>query len=233
MTIRIENHLIVPFGRLDCDSQRVRIVGNFTRDLVLESETPCVHINRTTRKGVTLEQLRSAVAVPDTLCLDNDVPDFLNTLCDMLRNSCELQGSHEHLFLMLYFEQLAHIYGFGASAAADKSSLSTILSNALMPLPKAHFHLSDFSSSVSRDHQRQCITIDFAFWTGRRFLAVFVGDSGVENHSLDEKLLRFWGVDTFRVSPRQLETIGLKDFWPEFRDAQIFDTVNRYERMLR
>src|SRR5262245_49613493 len=81
-------------------------------------------------------------------------------LCEILRTRCELCGSHEHLFLLLYFDQVIRQLYSGAG-----------LSSVLMPLPKAQFPAGE-----------GFITADFAFWTGQRFVTVFIRESRLDPH---------------------------------------------------
>lgn len=111
-------------------------------------------------------------------------------ICDMLRNYCEVRGSHEHLFLLLYFDHVV------------KNLRSDVtLSTALLPLPNARFFLTDDPKGM---------TVDFLFWTGRRFVGVFISAGGFEKiGSAEDRLLNLWGSNVFRLMANELETQGL------------------------
>src|SRR2546426_11326756 len=53
---------------------------------------------------VTFEDAPQLFPVTADLFRRNSDPiEMAHELCDILRDGCELQGSHEHLFLLLYF----------------------------------------------------------------------------------------------------------------------------------
>ena len=110
-------------------------------------------------------------------------------LCEILRSRSELRGSHEHLFLLLYFDQVIEQLHSGAT-----------LRSALLPLPNATFSVTG----------EAFVTADFAFWTGRRFVAVFIRESRFDRHWFrEERLLKTWGFEVFQLMAEQLETRGL------------------------
>jgi hypothetical protein len=109
---------------------------------------------------------------------------------EMLRNQCKLQRSHEHLFLVLYFDRVL-----------EKLNSGCTLRGVLLPLPRVRF-------SMPGDEQNAVIA-DFAFWTGRRFTTAFVRESRFDQDSSEERLLKLWGFDVFRLMADQLETRGL------------------------
>src|SRR5262245_13303298 len=114
-------------------------------------------------------------------------------ISDMLRRECLLQGSHQHLFLLLYFDRVI-----------EKLSSGWTLRCILLPLPKARFSLAGGDQTSS--------TTDFAFWTGRRFTTVFIRESRFDQDiSAEERLLKMWGLDVFQLMADQLETRGLSN----------------------
>lgn len=111
-------------------------------------------------------------------------------LCEILRTQCELRGSHDHLFLLLYFDHVIRQLYSGAG-----------LHNVLVPLPNAQFPTAEGS-----------ITADFAFWTGQRFVIVFIRESSFDpDWSKQERLLKSWGFEVFQLMAEQIETRGLSD----------------------
>jgi hypothetical protein len=145
-------------------------------------------------RAITLED--AAEIFPDTANFCGSDPNPIETayqISDMLRSKCKLQGSHEHLFLLLYFDRVI-----------EKLSSGATLRCILLPLPKARF------SPASDD--RTSVTADFAFWTGRRFATVFIRESRFDQDlSPDERLLKTWGLEVFRLMADQLETRGLSN----------------------
>jgi hypothetical protein len=89
----------------------------------------------------------------------------------------------------LYFDQVIEQLHTGAT-----------LRSALLPLPNAEF--SDTGEAF--------VTADFAFWTGRHFVTVFIRESRFDRHWFrEERLLRTWGFEVFQLMAEHLETRGL------------------------
>lgn len=195
---KIENHLILPFGRSACDSHRIRVTGSSTQEMQVESEGPCLHIDRSKCAAVTLDQFSTAFPAWRELLLNTDPLNSPDIICEILRTDCELQSSSEHLFLTLYFDQLNEILRFQARGTNDRSIVSALMRRSLMPLPQTHLYLTDFSALASGDCRQRCVKVDFAFWTGQRFVAVLADEPGhCEDREQEERLLRFWGLEIF------------------------------------
>jgi hypothetical protein len=111
-------------------------------------------------------------------------------ICDLLREKCALHGSHEHLFLLLYFNRVV-----------ERMKSEAVLSPALLPLPKARFSVAGRQNSIM---------VDFAFWTGERFVAIFIHESPFDQHGrFEEALLKVWGFDVYCLTAEEFETRGL------------------------
>jgi hypothetical protein len=161
----IHSQVVVPFGQ---------------GDIATEEHGP-----------LTLEDAPQVFPGFDTLGPNSNLIEAAYQISEMLRGRCELQGSHEHLFLLLYFDRVIESLNAGST-----------LRDALLPLPKARFSLVGESSAI---------TTDFAFWTGRRFVTVFIQESCFgQDLSVEERLLKLWGLEVFRLMADQLETHGLK-----------------------
>jgi hypothetical protein len=200
--IRVENHLILPFGRSSCESHRIRLVGSSTQEMLLESESPCLYINRSNLMGVTLKQFAEAFPSAGQELLEQDPEEYLQSMSDLLRTHCELQTSYEHLFVTLYFDALWEAHkGDGAALAGS-----------LMPLPQTHMYLTDFSNLISGQCEQKCLKVDFAFWTGQRFVAVRLDGRGERDDRNDERLLRFWGIELVRISEDDVSAAAVRRF---------------------
>ncbi len=126
----------------------------------------------------------------DRFLRGHDPVETADNICEMLRDECELERSHEHLFLLLYFSRVTEAIKAGGS-----------LRSALLPLPKARFSLAGDQHSV---------TVDFAFWTGQRYVAVFIHESRFDQPlPEDAGLLKIWGFDVFCLKADEFETRGL------------------------
>ena len=118
-----------------------------------------------------------------------DTAEIVHEICDILREGCHLQGSHEHLFLLLYFNRVSEKLRSGMS-----------LSSIYLPLPKARFSIGE----------QRSISVDFVFWTGERFIAVFIHESSYDRHGrAEEGLLKVWGFDVYCLMADEFETRGL------------------------
>src|SRR5262249_15730969 len=149
-----------------------------------------------------LEQFAGIFPIENAPFLDHDSLDYLHCMCDSLRSNCELQSSYEHLFLSLYFDQV-----WEAHQTRGRS-----IAGCLMPLPQTHLYLTDFSERIEGKCQQKCVNVDFAFWTGQRFLAVQIGEPPGEDRSRDERLLRFWGIECLRMAEDEVSAEAVRDF---------------------
>jgi hypothetical protein len=195
--------------------------------MLIESDAPLVHIDRTKRIAVTLDQVSAACSLLGGMTLQEDPVELLCTMCDTLRTHCELQGSHEHLFLMLYFDQLREVFRPDPLAGSQPAVTEAQLRRALMPLPKAHFYLGDSSSAPPEECTDKCVVVDFVFWTGRRFIAILIRDQGgpKQTAASTERRLQLWGMKTFMVTADHIENRGLEDLWPSFREVLNTDGI--------
>ena len=146
------------------------------------------------QRALTLEDAPEVFPDSANGCLVNPNPiETAYQISDILRTQGRLRGSHEHLFLLLYFDKVI-----------EKLSSGATLRGILLPLPKARF-------SVAVDDQNS-VAADFAFWTGRRFATVFIRESRFQQDlSAEERRLKAWGLEVFRLMADQLETRGLSN----------------------
>jgi len=129
-------------------------------------------------------------AAADSFVRSPNPVDTAYEICETLREGCELQGSHEHLFLLLYFNQ-----------AIEKLESGSLLRDALLPLPKVRVSVAGESKPV---------TVDFAFWTGQHLVAVFIDEGRFRRHSnIEEGFLKVWGFEVFCLMADEFETRGL------------------------
>jgi len=143
------------------------------------------------RRALTLEDAPEVFrAGPDPAGSNPNPIEAAFHICEILRGQCKLHRSHEHLFLLLYFDRVI-----------EKLALGCTLRGTLLPLPKTRF-------SMAGDAQT-AVTADFAFWTGRRFITVFIRESRFDEDCPEERLLKLWGFEVYRLMADQLETRGL------------------------
>jgi hypothetical protein len=165
MPTSMHTDVIVPFGRVEFARER--------------------------RRALTLEDLPQVVpGAADALKGMSDPVESSHQMCDILRRLCQLQGSHEHLFLLLYFDRVIHKLKSGAT-----------LRDILLPLPKTRFAFASDTNVVQAD---------FAFWTGRNFVVVYVQEARIyQDRSVEERRLKLFGFDVFRLMADEFETRGL------------------------
>jgi len=161
MPTLIQSQVVLPFGRLDtaCEDRRPLTLADAPR------------------------------IFPAAIRPEGDPFEFADATCEMLRTECELQGSHEHLFLLLYFNRVI-----------DKMKQGGIWTKALLPLPNARFSMGNDQSSVK---------VDFAFWTGRKLIAVFIDENRLRQRTDEVRLLKAWGFDVYVMMADEFETRGL------------------------
>src|SRR5689334_1280719 len=128
MPITVHNRVTVSFGE---------------HEVVCEKEQPLTLIDG-------LDIFPSIAFVLDYEC---STSDFADEICDVLREASDLESSHQHLFLLLYFNRVIDELGTGFP-----------ISNALLPLPQARISIG----------QQRPVSADFIFWTGDRFIAIFI-----------------------------------------------------------
>jgi hypothetical protein len=141
--------------------------------------------------ALTLENAAQIFPAAGALLMENPDPiETAHEICDILREGSELRGSHEHLFLLLYF-----------NLAIKRLESGAQLNSALLPLPKTRFSMVGVKNPL---------TVDFAFWTGDRFVVVFIRESPFDQHGrMEEGLLRIWGFDVFTLRADEVEMCGL------------------------
>jgi hypothetical protein len=150
------------------------------------------HLEIACAEGIALTLNDAPELFPATATLCRSELDSVETafeICDTLRD-CELESSHEHLFLLLYFNWLTEKLKAGAS-----------LRDVFLPLPKTRFTVAGETESV---------TVDFAFWTGERFVAVFIHHNPFDP-AVRAKigLLKIWGFDVYAFVSDEFEVRGL------------------------
>lgn len=139
---------------------------------------------------------------------------------DHLRDKCELGTDYERKFIDLYFEY-----------CIDETTAPPYLSKrdpkdrnapyddeawvfeALLPLPQAHLYQANpFEDHFSFVPSRM-MKVDFAFWTGKRLIAVEIdGGShiGSEAHVEKDRLLQRAGVHVVHILNSEITKYGKK-----------------------
>ena len=191
MPIQIHSPFSIPFGRLEPELGPIHFLGSPRREPPAQGGFLRVYIDPEENSAVTLDNVPAVFPAPAHACpTTRDPVNAVYSICETLRTRCELEGIHELLFLTLYFDRVAVMAGTEPQRKA------------LLPLPKAHFCFP-----------QKTVRVDFAFWTGRRFVAVFIDVARLQSGgAADEKLLRSYGFEVLRLRADQIETRGLQSF---------------------
>lgn len=217
--IKINGHLLIPFGRPKWDISKIRIVGVSTRATYFESDTPCVYVNATEQRAVRFRHFRNIF--PERLPDDKDTAEAIVFIQDYLKKKCNVQTDFERRFLDLYME-------FCQERVAptpwqieryDKDNLPIPKNDpdwvfdALLPLPQAHLYLTDPLQDDFSFAPKNMVKVDFVFWTGKQIIAVEIDGSshaGSESHIRKDRLLQRAGVMVVHILNSELLQHGKK-----------------------
>lgn len=219
--IRINEHLIIPFGRPKWDISKIRLVGVSTIATYFESDTPCVYVNKTKEKAVRFEDFHQVFPETGNLPEIEDPIEAFDFACGYIKTDCNLQTPSERLFLDLYAQYCKDVitppeYVLKHRKREELSPPSNYddwIFAALIPLPQAHLYLEDPLDDRPSSSPRSMVKVDFAFWDGRRVIAVEVdGGShiGSEAHIRKDRLLGRAGVYTIHILNAELKKHGTR-----------------------
>ena len=224
---RIKEHLIIPFGRPKWDISKIRLISVSTVATHFESDTPCVHIDKTKDEAIRFEDFPFVFPETEKLPdIDNPIHAF-DFACEYIKTDCNLQTPSERLFLDLYAQYCKEVITphHYALKQRKREELSPPWNDddwvfaALIPLPQAHLYLEDplkepsFTDEPSFTLDQVMVKVDFAFWDGKRIIAVEVdGGShiGSEKHIRKDRLLSRAGVETIHIHNSELKNHGTK-----------------------
>lgn len=213
--VKIEGHLIIPFGRPKWSIEKIKLVGVSTTATYFESETPCAYIDTNRQVPLRLRHFRSIF--PEDMPEKSDTWDALAYIGAYLREKCELQTIAEKQFLNLYFEFLAESWSTlklqGQYLTWKSDGETTVrtnqygIFNALMPLPQAHLYLEDPLDDTYTFAPQNMFKVDYVFWTGIQLVAVEIDGTshiGSEAHIRKDRLLQRAGVKTIHITNNEL-----------------------------
>lgn len=215
INIRIPGHIILPYGSPKWDIDNIRLSGVSTDGTYFSSETKCAYIDAASERALRLGDFRTIL--PDAASTFPKIENAeiaLNYIRDSLKDNCALQTKYERSFLDLYFshvidEMIWTSYEGDRSWRCDQRWAFW----ALMPLPQAHIYARDpFTSYHDRTfHPERMFKVDFAFWTGKRFVAVEIdGEShiGNKNHVTKDRMLSRAGVTVIHILNSEIRAHG-------------------------
>jgi hypothetical protein len=216
--LKIEGHLIIPFGVSKWDIEKIRVVGVPTDGTYLVSETPCVHIDKTKKLGIRLRDFWEVLPYNFSEIESGNAEEALYKIRDVLKERCSLQTEYEKEFLNIYFEFclrrvtpsefLVRSYGKEKLNKLNKpyNDLDWVF-DALMPLPQAHFYLHDPLAAGYSFVPQKMVRFDFGFWTGSELLAVEIDGSshlGSDSPEQTDRLLQRANVRVIHILNSEL-----------------------------
>lgn len=227
LNIRVRGHLLVPFGRPKWDISKIKIASVSTDSSYFTSATPCAYIDVSEKAPLRLYHIENCLPdfSPDMITLEEDEEQpmlaTVHTVKNALLSSCEFDSDFEKQFLELYFTWVLERCTPKNYSLHNRSrqELRKPLNNiwwpveALLPLPQAHLYVHDPLSKGFTPTPTNMFKVDFAFWTGRQFVAVEIdGKShvGDEKHITKDRMLQRAGVQVIHILNRELTDHGIK-----------------------
>ena len=218
--IKIPNQLLVPFGGPKWSIERISVVGVSTTGTYIQSDTPLAHIDRAQEVALRLRSFTDVM--PGDWPAIFEASEALAFVHTHLREKCELSTDSERKFLDLYFDYIRKRVApttyvtksgkprkeWGAPYDSDDWVFE-----ALMPLPQAHLYQSNPLDDNFTFAPNRMMKVDFAFWTGKRLIAVEIdGGShiGSESHIEKDRLLQRSGVHVVHILNNEIAKHGIK-----------------------
>ena len=146
----------------------------------------------------------------------------LDTLQSHLREKCELATASEKAFLDLYFQfcrecvtapdYIERLYRQPKERPVPYNDVDWVF-DAMMPLPQAHLYQNDPLQDGFQFAPNRMMKVDFAFWTGKRLVAIEIDGSshaGSEAHIQKDRLLQRSGVHVVHILNSELAKYGIK-----------------------
>jgi len=222
--IKIPNQLLIPFGGPKWSIDRISVVGVSTTGTYLQSDTPLAYVDRSKSRALRLRDFRTVV--PDSWGYEYDIfTDALDIMQNYLREKCTLATESEKQFLDLYFDYCRKSISmpdfFANRQEEDRPSLYqnapyndvNWVFDAMMPLPQAHLYATDPMEDRYNFAPNKMMKVDFAFWTGKRLVAVEIdgsSHSGSEAHIQKDRLLQRSGVHVIHILNSEISKYGEK-----------------------
>lgn len=226
LNIRVRGHLLVPFGRPKWDISKITISSVSTDSSYFTSATPCAYIDVAANAPLRLYHIENCLPdfSSDGVTYDeNDEQMTLNTVLlvkEALLTSCDFDSDFEKRFLELYFSwALERCTPNERQRRHPRQELDKPLNDAwwpveaMLPLPQAHLYVHDPLSRSFTPTPTNMFKVDFAFWTGKQFVAVEIdGKShiGDEKHITKDRMLQRAGVQVIHILNKELVEHGTK-----------------------
>lgn len=236
----IHDQLIVPFACKKWEIGNIRISSVSTTGTHFVSDTPVVHISKSEKRSVTICDLPHLlpdepmmIEVADDEPMSSQVEKAWAVLRQKLISLPAIDTDSERKFLDLYFSYIvkettppAWVMKLPEEERPYPFDNAEWRFGALLPLPQAHLYL--YNSLRENTVMRK---VDFAFWTGERFIAVEIDGSshvGSEDHIRKDRELQKAGVEVIHILNSELVQYGEKVI--RLLPSEIIGFWNRYPR---
>ena len=218
--VEITDQLLVPFGGPKWSIERIGVVGVSTAATYIQSDTPLAYINKAAKSPLRLDQFKKVV--PGNFPEIEDCDDALRYVLEHLKSKCEVATPHERKFLDLYFtfiHQRVQPPPYLKSSNKKRDEYGNPYNTpawvfqALFPLPQAHLYQADPLEGTFSFAPNRMMKVDFAFWTGKKFVAVEIdGESHVGSaaHVQKDRRLQRAGVEVIHILNSELDKYGVK-----------------------
>ncbi|NUN63690.1 DUF559 domain-containing protein [Pseudanabaena biceps] len=221
--IKIPNQLLIPFGGPKWSIERISVVGVSTTGTYLQSDTPLAYVDRSKSRALRLRDFTTVM--PESWGYEHDSFNALSIIQNYLREKCTLATDFEKKFLDLYFDYCRecitlpeHLENFRKEDLPDiyqNAPYNNVdwMFDAMMPLPQAHLYATDPMENSYHFAPNKMMKVDFAFWTGKRLVAVEIdgsSHSGSEAHIQKDRLLQRSGVQVVHILNSEISNYGMK-----------------------
>ncbi len=244
--LKLPGYLLVPFGRPTCDMARIGVAGVCGSATYLHSDMPCACIDSTA--GVPLRLKHFPFLFPERFESIRDPLESFKFICGYIKYNCGIQSDAERRFLYHYFSWCGYRLlraprGTLSSAQYPPADNPNWVFSALMPLPQAHVYLADPAARRDSFVAPDMLRVDFAFWTGRRLVAVEINKSsemGSPEVRRKDALLEQAGISVVHVLNYDLVRYGdraivsllppeITYFWEGENEREVWNPLFLYE----
>lgn len=217
---KIPHQLILPFACHKFDRDYISLVGVSTDGTYFETETHCVHINRSEKEPLRLADFKKTWVLDfDRYGEIVDTWEAIDLMREVTLDFGNLQTKYERQFVEMWFEMISWPYDEDGGWAHTKNphvdKLDRWAFGSLLPLPQAHIYAKDPLERYSFS-PKNMFKVDFAFWTGRRLIAVEIdGSSHVGNpdHIRKDRMLQRAGVQVVHILNSEIEEHRTEVIW--------------------
>ena len=214
--IILRDQLLIPFACPKWGIEKISIVGVSTQKTYVQSEVPCVHIDKKSSEAIRLRSINELF--PQDFPEGFEIWEAFDFIRTYLQKECHLQTDYERRFLDLYFEYCKEVVTPRPWETDEKAAeLPPPRNNpcwvfdALFPLPQAHLYLHDPLQGGYTFVPENMFKVDFAFWTGKQIVAVEIdGEShvGSRSHVRKDRLMQRADVAVIHILNNELHEFG-------------------------